>query len=1557
MRTALRIFLLASLFSVSGGISFAQIGTPVATGTPPFGSFGGGPVDTINLANLNAHVTIPVLSKAGRGIPFVYNLSYDSLIWTPVSSSGSTTWAPTGAFGWAFLGVGQMVFTGAPVGYYGIWAGTVTYIEPQGTPHYLGYWVGGTGYCSGSGTAMDGSGYSFLMSATFCGDVTVTAKNGETVNNSSGLLATDSNGNQITINSSGVITDTLGQTALTATGTPPSNTTFTYTAPSGAGAPYTMKYAPYTVKTNFACSGVSEYGPTAQNLVSEIDLPDGTKYTFAYETTLGYSGDVTGRLASVTLPTGGTIYYTYTGGNSGIECADGSTAGLTRQTPDGTWTYARTLGTSPASTTTITDPQNNQTVMNFQGIYQTEAQVYQGSISGTLLETTYTCYNNATSPCNSTAITLPITQQTQIVQWPGTGGLQSKTSTTYNSYGSVTERDEYAYGTGAPGAVVRKTLTTYASLGNGIVGRPATVTVEDGSNNVKSKTTYTYDQGTVTATSGTLQHVSVTGSRGNPTTISYLVSGSTTLSKTFTYYDTGNVNVATDFNGAPTTYAYGSGSCGNSFATSISEPLNLSASTVWNCIGGVRTQVTDENGQSITKAYTDGYFWRPSSVTDKSGAVTSYAYTAAGPSNPASAESTLPFNSGNSTVDVLSTLDSLGRGLLQQTRQAPGATTFDSVETDYDSLGRPARVTLPYSGASSQTNASAPATLVTYDALGRILKQIDGGGGYSSFVYTQNDSLATVGPAPTGENTKQQQFEYDALGRLTSVCEITNTLPGNGACAQTAPATGYWTKYTYDLNNNLTGVTQNAQSSGTQVRTYTYDDMGRMTSETNPETGATTYTYDTDTTCGTSNGDLVKRVDAVGNTTCYTYDALHRITSATYTGPYAANTPAKHYVYDSATVNGAAMPMVKTRMAEAYTCFSPCTSKKTDIGLGYSARGEATDVYESTLNSGGYYHTNEIYWANGVPAQLNQLVGLPTINYGVDGEGRPNSTLAGSGQNPVTNVSYGTFSLPTQVSFGSNDSDTFVYDPSTARMTNYQFSINGQSVTGTLTWNANSTLQGLGITDPFNSSDNQSCTYSYDDLTRIGSNNCGSGWSQTFSYDAFGNINKSGTSSFQPTYSYLTNHMTQIGSSSPTYDSNGNVTNDFLHTYAWDAENAPVTVDNVSLTYDALGHVVEQNRSGVYTQVVYAPSGEKLALMSGQSLQKAFVPLPAGATAIYSGSGLSCYRHPDWLGSSRLDSTPSRTVSSGTAYGPFGETYAPYGGSDPSFTGKNQDTVSNLYDFPAREYNGIQGRWASPDPAGLSAADPTAPQSWNRYAYVTNDPLDATDPSGTCTIFIGGVKDNQNDKNALSQLAKKVGGLYVAPYSGQSTLGAILNIAAQDLAGANASSQTITDALNSIVNDPNGIQIVAFSGGAQAFSTAVDSGSVGNLASGGPLSSINTVVYLSPGIGPNTNLAFRDSSFTQVYHGSGLVDFAATFFARLSGQAGTRLSGASGHHSKNVDFINPALLAHPYSRCVLKFSIFQFRFVDFGPEFPFWFDACFNNVGDTWWACPPPGAE
>jgi len=47
-----------------------------------------------------------------------------------------------------------------------------------------------------------------------------------------------------------------------------------------------------------------------------------------------------------------------------------------------------------------------------------------------------------------------------------------------------------------------------------------------------------------------------------------------------------------------------------------------------------------------------------------------------------------------------------------------------------------------------------------------------------------------------------------------------------------------------------------------------------------------------------------------------------------------------------------------------------------------------------------------------------------------------------------------------------------------------------------------------------------------------------------------------------------------------------------------------------------------------------------------------------------------------------------------------------------------------------RQLSTTEGRWTTPDPAGIGAVSPGDPQTWNRYAYVGNMPLNAVDPLG-----------------------------------------------------------------------------------------------------------------------------------------------------------------------------------------------------------------------------------
>jgi YD repeat-containing protein len=99
----------------------------------------------------------------------------------------------------------------------------------------------------------------------------------------------------------------------------------------------------------------------------------------------------------------------------------------------------------------------------------------------------------------------------------------------------------------------------------------------------------------------------------------------------------------------------------------------------------------------------------------------------------------------------------------------------------------------------------------------------------------------------------------------------------------------YTTTYAYDALNNLTTVTQ-----GAETRTFVYDGLSRLTSATNPESGATSYTYD-------AYSNVATRTDARGIITTYSYDAAERLASKTYSD---GTTPGAYFYYDQSSWNG-----------------------------------------------------------------------------------------------------------------------------------------------------------------------------------------------------------------------------------------------------------------------------------------------------------------------------------------------------------------------------------------------------------------------------------------------------------------------------------------------------------------------------------------------------------------------------------------------------------------------------------------------------------------------------
>jgi RHS repeat-associated protein len=350
------------------------------------------------------------------------------------------------------------------------------------------------------------------------------------------------------------------------------------------------------------------------------------------------------------------------------------------------------------------------------------------------------------------------------------------------------------------------------------------------------------------------------------------------------------------------------------------------------------------------------------------------------------------------------------------------------------------------------------------------------------------------------------------------------------------------------------------------------------------------------------------------------------------------------------------------------------------------------------------------------------------------------------------------------------------------------------------------------------------------------------------------------------------------------YDSDGNLKDDPVTpatgVNGFDADGHATTLQGITVTFDALGRPVEAAKTGGTEEFLYGPGGGKLAVMSGSTLVSAYVPLPGGAEAVYNGSGLAAYHHADWEGSARLASTPSQTLSAVTAYGPYGEIYAETGAGAPdrSFTGQKQDIDTahsgGQYDFLNREYNPIQGRWWTPDPAGLGAADPNSPQSWNRYAYVSGSPLEATDPSGLCGIVFGGITQSPGSPGgrALISYARSIGAdvAFGLPASGliggASDVGSILF----GSAGASVGAAALRDA----ASQPGPLDVITFSGGAQTFLNSLSS-------EPGLANKVHSVTYYSPGTS-TPSLFSAGPTATMIVSGAGLADDLATLGSDFS---------------------------------------------------------------------------
>jgi RHS repeat-associated protein len=197
------------------------------------------------------------------------------------------------------------------------------------------------------------------------------------------------------------------------------------------------------------------------------------------------------------------------------------------------------------------------------------------------------------------------------------------------------------------------------------------------------------------------------------------------------------------------------------------------------------------------------------------------------------------------------------------------------------------------------------------------------------------------------------------------------------------------------------------------------------------------------------------------------------------------------------------------------------------------------------------------------------------------------------------------------------------------------------------------------------------------------------------------------------------------------YDAAGNMTYDGAHSYTYDAENRITKVDGgatASYAYDPMGRRVQKIIGGATTSYVYDLAGNSFLETQGSNWVTFYLDFAGVLRAQYK-NGVTSFIHRDHLGSTRLVTAMNQSPTDNLDYLPFGEQVSGDTATSHKFTGKERDSESGLDNFGARYNASSMGRFMSADPGNAGAIN-ADPQSWNAYAYVRNNPVNLTDPTG-----------------------------------------------------------------------------------------------------------------------------------------------------------------------------------------------------------------------------------
>lgn len=705
--------------------------------------------------------------------------------------------------------------------------------------------------------------------------------------------------------------------------------------------------------------------------------------------------------------------------------------------------------------------------------------------------------------------------------------------------------------------------------------------------------------------------------------------------------------------------------------------------------------------------------------------------------------------------------DFLGRTLRELTLSFNGQ-KWSAIDTEYNGSGNLARRSEPYFIGDSVHWSD-----IEYDILGRAIltrhayNEVDGNGNVTSVRAISSIEYTGLSKVLTNAKGQQKTEVNNVLGELDHVITAEGTI-----------------RYEYDALGNMEKM---ITSSATTV--INHDAFGRKESMSDPDKGFWQYHYN-------AFGEIVCQIDAKKQTTVNHYDFAGRLVQridrkpgGSCPNPTGEIVGSAQWFYDTAE-NGLGQIAYSDdsksnfskrqsydefgRVSATVTQFPGADGKLSNHfeRVTYDRFGRIFQVFDAARNSASYNH-------NGIHYHYNSSGFLHSINDAADGGAGPTyyRVVAVDARGNVTDAEYG----DGVVEVGRH------YLPQTGLINNIRAMVGVYNVQDlTVRWDHVGNVhdrQELGV-GAGSSSKKITEIFEYDHVNRLTDYHVAapntSSHSVHLEYNALGNIvNKSDVASADYQYTSGRPHaVTSAGGVTYKYDANGSMYYDTSgRTIDYSTFDMAVRIDIAGRHRTEFQYDVDRGRFkrvdmplnsngdpliSEATTTLYVGSVEKTYYPDGSSKWKRNIGGVALITHSFDAAKKETkttdYLLKDHLGSINYIVSSTGSILAEMAFDPWGKrrNTLDWRSLQPSsvlaaysvlkkpittrgFTGHEMLDESGIIHMNGRIYDPHLGRFLQADPI---VQDPSIPGSLNRYSYVFNNPLNATDPSGYSALLL-----------------------------------------------------------------------------------------------------------------------------------------------------------------------------------------------------------------------------